>query len=383
MTAREDDWVGPPRYHTATAAPPAPPRQPEPTVWARATAGREQAPENGRDRWFDFLRAAAILRVVLYHMFPVAWLGLGFPAMGVMFALGGSLMARSVDRSATRAVRGRVRRLLPALWLLAAVLVPAMLLLGWDDRPRWPELLLWLLPIAEPPASAWAEPVSGVLWYLVTYLWLVLLSPLLLRFYRKARLLTVLAPLAILPLYQLAPWPFGDRSASVVEDVLTFAACWLLGFAHRDGDLRRLRLPTVLAISVVATFGAVGWVLTHHGAGGVDLGESPVAYAVYSIGFVLVLLRLAPRMDWLTRRRRADAAVTLLNSRAVTIYLWHNAAITAAFPLGDLLRVWVFGDTIAEVGYTAIGLWLLVMVVMHVGWVEDLAARRRPRLLPT
>jgi hypothetical protein len=81
-------------------------------------------------------------------------------------------------------------------------------------------------------------------------------------------------------------------------------------------------------------------------------------------------------------RRRTDAAVTLLNSRAVTIYLWHNVAITAAFPLGDWLHVWVFGDVLAEVGYTAIALWLLVLIVIHVGWVEDVAARRRPRLVP-
>jgi peptidoglycan/LPS O-acetylase OafA/YrhL len=368
VTASDDGWVGPPRHRTMTATAPA----------------RDSSTMDGgaRDRWFDVLRAAAIVRVVLYHMFPVAWLGLGFPAMGVMFALGGSLMARSVDRSAARAVRGRLRRLLPALWLLAAVLVPAMLVLGWDDRPGWPALLLWLLPVAEPPAAEWAEPVSGVLWYLVTYLWLVLLSPVLLALYRRARLAAVFAPLVLLPLFELAPWPFGDRSASVVTDVLTFAACWVLGFAHRDGDLRRIRFGVILAVSVVATGGAVGWVVTHPGAEGVDLAESPVAYAVYSMGFVLVLLRLAPRMDWLAERRRADAAVTLLNSRAVTIYLWHNAAITAAFPLGDLLHVWVVGDAVAEVGYTAIGLWLLAMVVIHVGWVEDLAARRRPRLVP-
>ncbi|HEV7713625.1 MAG TPA: acyltransferase [Asanoa sp.] len=374
MTTREDDWVGPPRHHTATIPAPAH-AAPESSTVDRLRAG-------GRDRWFDLLRAAAIVRVVLYHMFPVAWLGMGFPAMGVMFALGGSLMARSVDKSASRAVRGRLRRLLPALWLLAAVFVPAMLLLGWDDHPQWPAFLLWLVPVSEPPATAWAEPVSGVLWYLVTYLWLVLLSPLLLALYRRARLATVLAPLVLLPVFDHASWPFGDRSASVIEDVLTFAACWILGFAHRDGDLRRVRFPVILAVSIVATAGAVGWVVTHPGENGIDLGDNPPAYAIYSIGFVLVLLRLAPRMEWLTQRRRTDAAVTLLNSRAVTIYLWHNVAITAAFPLGDWLHVWVFGDVLAEVGYTAIALWLLVLIVIHVGWVEDVAARRRPRLVP-
>src|SRR4051812_32342363 len=57
-----------------------------------------------RDRYFDTLRAAAIVRVVLYHAFPFAALELVFPSMGVMFALGGSLMVKSIDRSAAGAV---------------------------------------------------------------------------------------------------------------------------------------------------------------------------------------------------------------------------------------------------------------------------------------
>lgn len=364
MTTRDDDWVGPPR-HTATAVVAAP----EPV---------RPTPDTGRDRWFDLLRAAAIVRVVLYHMFPVAWLGLVFPAMGVMFALGGSLMARSVDRSAGRAVTSRLRRLLPALWVMAAVVVPAMLLRGWDDHPRWPALLLWLLPVAEPPAAEWAEPVAGVLWYLVTYLWLVVLSPALLAVYRRARLVTIVAPLVALPFFDAVAWPFSDRIASAGTDVLTFAACWALGFAHRDGDLRRVPWPVVLVVSAVTTVSAGGWVVTH----GAELGDIPLAYGVYSVGFVLVLLRLAPRMDWLARRPRADAAVTLLNARAVTIYLWHNAAITLAFPLGDLLGVWDFGDTVGQIACTALAFWLIALVVLHIGWVEDVAARRRPRLVP-
>src|SRR3954453_6480900 len=149
----------------------------------------------GRDRYFDTLRAVAIIRVVLYHAFPFTALELVFPSMGVMFALGGSLMVKSLDRGAGRAVRNRLRRLLPALWVMGLILVPVMVLHGWPDRPSWPHLLLWIVPIADPPANEFGNPAAGVLWYLVTYLWLVLLSPLLLKLYRRLRLVTVLLPL--------------------------------------------------------------------------------------------------------------------------------------------------------------------------------------------
>src|SRR3954465_9215802 len=141
-----------------------------------AVADAGQAP---RDRYFDLLRTVAILRVIINHAFPLAVLELVFPSMGVMFALGGSLMVSSIHKSATRAVRSRLRRLLPALWLMAAIMVPLMLVTGWANRPAWPRLLLWAVPLADPPANEWGLAAAGVLWYLVTYLWLVLLSPIL------------------------------------------------------------------------------------------------------------------------------------------------------------------------------------------------------------
>lgn len=69
------------------------------------TAGRREqhevaaAPKTpGRDRYLDLLRSLALVRVVLYHLFGWAWLTVLFPSMGVMFALAGSLMARSLSR---------------------------------------------------------------------------------------------------------------------------------------------------------------------------------------------------------------------------------------------------------------------------------------------
>ena len=339
-------------------------------------------PAVARDRYFDCLRGAALIRVVVFHMFPLAWLSMIFPAMGVMFALGGSLMARSVDRSAEAAVTGRIRRLLPALWVVGAILVPVALVVGWPDRPGWVGLLLWIVPVAPPPGPEWSEPAVGLLWYLTTYLWLVILSPAALWLYRRARLVTVVLPLAALAALEALPWFLSNAAGSVVTDLLTFAACWVLGFAHRDGDLQRVPMLVILVVSAACTTAGIVWTVTHPGEDGVDLAAVPLAYGVYSVGFVLLLLRFRPPMGWLERNRILDAAVNLLNARAVTIYLWHNIAIALSFPVGDYVQVWRVGDALIMAGYFGVALVLLAVLVAMLGWVEDVAARRRVRLLP-
>src|SRR3954453_11926988 len=109
-----------------------------------------------RNRYLDLLRAVAIVRGVVSHVTGWSLLTVLVLAMPVMFALAGSLMAASIDRSGPlglAAVRRRLRRLLPSsLWVFSAVFVPAMLLTGlaWELR-----VLLWLLPLQDPPANHW------------------------------------------------------------------------------------------------------------------------------------------------------------------------------------------------------------------------------------
>ncbi|WP_432969394.1 acyltransferase family protein [Dactylosporangium sp. CA-233914] len=346
----------------------------------------------GRDRYLDVLRAVAIVRVVVFHMFSIAWLSYAFPAMGVMFALGGSLMAASLQRSAVRAVTSRVRRLLPALWVLAAFVVPAMLWHGWTaDDPNGRDLhmlVLWLVPLADPPGSAWAESATVVLWYLVTYLWLVLLSPLAWRLFRRLPLVSVAVPLVVLAITQLVPGHagldlLGWRASAVVVDLATFGACWMAGFAHRTGALQRMHLAPLVLLAGGCIAAGAGWALTHpaeEGSG--NLNDIPLAQGLYSLGFAVLLLRAAPAMRWLRQRRFLDGAVSVLNARAVTIYLWHNIAIALCFPVGDLLHVWQLGAW-TQLGYFGVALVLLCVPVLALGPVEDLAARRRPALLPT
>lgn len=354
---------------------------PEPTLPNRPT---------GRERWLDLLRAAALVRVVLYHATGWGWLSLVFPSMGVMFALAGSLMVRSLDRSPSVDVVGhRIRRLLPPLWLLGAVLVPLMLAHGWstvitrdDEHPlKWAQLLFWVIPVLDPQSSSWpvGEDATVVLWYLRAYLWFVLLTPLLLRAFRRRPLLSLAAPLAVVALDAALGSPLADGGlvAAGVLDFVTFGACWMLGFAHRDGLLRRLNFAATigLALTMIALGGL--WTSRHPAPGaGFDLNEIPLGHALIGVGAVLLLLRWAPPMNWLARTPVLGRLVSVLSARAITIYLWHNIAIDLAFTLLDRLG---WDGRFAELGATAV---LTALAVFAFGWVEDLAAGRRPQLLP-
>ncbi len=307
-----------------------------------------------------------------------------------MFAVGGSLMARSMDRQPPVDVVGRrIVRLLPPLWVLAVVMVPLMLVFGWSaatgeswasDTLRWSELILWIFPILDPPHSDWGlgRDAAIVLWYVRAYLWFVLLTPLLLRLYRRRPLLTILTPLALVAADALAGSPLSGMAdvGQGLLDFCTFGACWVLGFAHRDGSLARVRFAVLGAVAVVSMSAGLWWAATHPSWGSYDLNEIPLAQALVSAGFVLVALRVSPSMAWLDRVPVLGRLVTVLNARAVTVYLWHNVAIYLAAPI----IVW-WGDY-SRTEHFALAVALTAVAVLAFGWAEDLAARRRVRLLP-
>ncbi|MGF1237236.1 acyltransferase family protein [Streptomyces sp. 2-6] len=342
----------------------------------------------GRDRYFDTLRALALVRVVAYHTFGWAWAGLVFPAMGVMFGLAGTLMAKSLERPAPKVVRSRLRRLLPPFWFWGLFVVAAMLVHGW--MPGW-RIVYWVVPLGDPPGDAWAEQAWEIVWYLRTYLWFVLLSPLLLRVFRLAPVPVLLLSLAPVLVLNFLWTPPDDRFGSALWDLSTYLFCWLLGFAHRDGVLERLKPAVVVALSLAA-LGYGGWYAFAHRAeaGTYDLDEIPLAQAFWSAGAVTLLMwaKARFRIDFagLARFRRLDRIVTVFNARAVTVYLWHEIALILAVPLID--RLW---DVPAFERYLPLDsqwflfgvAWVLICVfVLLCGWVEDAAARRRPRLLP-
>ena len=340
-----------------------------------------------RNRYIDTLRAAAIVRVVVYHAFGWAWLTILLPAMGVMFAVAGSLMAASIEaHGARRAVTSRVRRLLPALWVFAAIAVPIMLWHGWatddPDHPfrRW-ELVFWLVPISDPPGSHWGTPLWEVLWYLRAYLLFVIASPLLYFLYRRLSWLVVAAPLAGLAALSLTGFRLPDPLDAIMWDFVTYCACWVAGFAHRDGRLARL--PRGAHIAIVSVLAAVGgyWLCTHPTADGFDINEIPIARTLWSLAFVLLVLRFRPAMTTVEQTPWLSSAVKFINARAVTIYLWHYPLIAVGAGLLTVLAVpWATPEYVFFM--LVIATVFILVAVLLLGWVEDLSARRRPSLWP-
>ncbi|TDC45315.1 acyltransferase [Micromonospora sp. KC207] len=329
-----------------------------------------------RNRYLDLLRALAIVRVVVYHVTGWASLTLVFPAMSVMFALAGSLMAASLDRAGPSAVRRRLRRLLPSLWVVVAVFVPAMLLTG---LPLTPKVLLWVFPVADPPANHWGALALSVIWYLRDYLWFVFASPLALWLFRRAPWPTLLAPYALLAAVEFGLLP---AAPTVLREFGLYFGAWLLGFAHHDGLLRRT--ATRVLVPAALALGAAGavWIVTHPGPRGYDLNDNPLGNALWSAAFILVAIGRAPASAaWVDRTAVAARVVTLLNRRALTVYLWHMPFVVAITPLVDVVG-WSHQDPVGLAIRVALVFALVGVVTALVGWVEDVAAGRPPELFP-
>jgi peptidoglycan/LPS O-acetylase OafA/YrhL len=348
-----------------------------------------------RDQYIDGLRALALVRVMTYHTFGWVWLPVAFPSMGVMFALGGSLVAASLSRERGRhwqVLRKRVRRLLPPLWLYGAVLVTVMSAHGWTVTETagapltWRTALSWVVPLTDPPGSAWGYDFVLPLWYIRTYLWLLLLSPMLLWLFRRYPIACLAAPVTVLAAIAAGALATSTDTGDTIEHLATFGACWMLGFAHHDGLVRRLpRGRTVLGAALLMALG-LGYALARPQPDtGWDIDNISLANAFYSAGAVLMLLRLYPRRTFLERTPRLSRLVTAMNSRAMTIYLWGNVSIWAATPVIESNRLTLGLDSPGPTGQAAQFLvaWLvLVVVVLAVGWAEDVAAGRRPRVNP-
>jgi CubicO group peptidase (beta-lactamase class C family)/peptidoglycan/LPS O-acetylase OafA/YrhL len=354
--------------------PEAPPEHP-----ARSIAGSRT-----RDAFVDCVRAFAIVRVVAWH--TLEWPALSYiAAMPVMFFVGGTLARPSFEhRSVPRAIRQRLRRLLPPLWVygvtawalfLLANAVSVGTLIGDPVHLLW-----WIVPLWDPTgpdnAVAWWAP----LWYLRAYLWLVLLTPVLRRAMRSVGAAATVAWLAAIAA-SIALLSTTDAAVpSQFEDLAVYGLFWGLGMALPELRIAfaRLRRAGVGTFAVAFALAGAAWMIWQPVPLGI-VNASPMAELLFGVAWVGALLCFAPAIRRVAARAWLRRPIATLNRRAVTIYLWHCGAIALAHELLDALDVdgpfaWVPLVALVGVGTSAF--------VLAAGPVEDLTAPRRPEARP-
>jgi CubicO group peptidase (beta-lactamase class C family)/peptidoglycan/LPS O-acetylase OafA/YrhL len=346
-----------------------------------------RGPAAPRDRALDLVRAAALVRVVVWHATGAAVVTL-VAAMPLMFFVSGSLFAASASRRGTRpAVWSRLRRLGPPLWLFGAF---AWMVMAWGARASGTSLDLgrvwwWIVPLGDPAGSTWEGGwLATPLWYLRTLLWILLLAPLMARLVRRApgvaAAAAAVALVALEYVQRVAPWrpAFAPQLPWQVGDVVLFGVFFAFGMWVRDRSAA-VAPRTWATAAAIAAGASVGVWLVIPPPGGV-VNDSHLVHLVVGSTLLFAVLAVAAPMGRLAERSWVRPAVDLLGRRSFTVYLWHTTAVVAALWL--LERLGVRPQGLGAMTYAALVVVGTAALVAATGWVEDVAAGRRARLLP-
>ncbi len=321
----------------------------------------------------DVLRAAATLRVVLYHASgDVHWSWVA--AMPAMFFVGGALYGASLDRRPWQELLPhRLRRIVVPMWAWSLVVFAVYSLVGaWSRVPLW-GVIGFVLPITPPvgPGDA-SDPLYWTwmaLWYLNAYIVFMLVGIPLRKALRRYPRATVAA--FVVPIVLSAA--VGPNAIGGIASNLVF---WLLGYWYHD---HRDRLPTPAVTGSVALGAAV--VSVGYGAAvsgfGVVVTSDPFLNATVGVAWVAGCLALQEPIEALARVRAVDQVVTWVQRRALTIYLWHALAVGIVAELAATSSALE-----GRVTRVAAVFALTFVVVLATGWIEDLAASRPATVWP-
>lgn len=321
----------------------------------------ERTPEH-RERHIDLLRALAIAAVVLGHWLvmvitydndqlggfsalevltwahPVTWL---FQVMPVFFIVGGFANAASLTSHQHRGgdtagwlLERSARLVRPTTVLLLALGGGAVVgrLLGVD--PQLVGTAVWL--------------ASLPLWFLVVYLGMVFLTPVMYALHRRAGLAVPVLLLVPVTLGDVGRLWYGTETLAWGNFLFAWLAIHQIGFSWYDG-----RLPVRPQVAVPLLVGGVSALLALTVAGPYPVSmvtvpgaqvqnPSPPSMALVALATAqlgLALLLRDPSKRWL-RRTRPWMVVIAVNAVILTMFLWHMSATvlaTVALHLAGLL----------------------------------------------
>lgn len=373
----------------------------------------ERTPER-RERHVDLLRAVSITAVVTGHWLlivaepapggglqgtsalasltwahPITWL---FQVMPVFFIVGGFANAASL-RSRYRRTGGAAAAV---TWLLersARLVAPT-------------GVLLVCLAAAALVARAAGAPTDQIgtavwlaslpLWFLVAYLAMVFLTPLMYAAHQRAGLavpVLLLVPVLVGDVLRLR---YGQEAFGYGNFLFAWLAIHQIGFSWQDGRLPprpRVAAPLLAAgLAGLLLLTVVGpYPVSMVTVPGADVqNPSPptlalVALATAQLGLALLLRDRSER--WL-QRTRPWTVVVAVNAVILTVFLWHMAGavlgtvglyatgLLVSPPVGSAAWLWW------QLPWLALLAAVLVVLVTMLGPVETRAGRWRPQHPP-
>jgi CubicO group peptidase (beta-lactamase class C family)/peptidoglycan/LPS O-acetylase OafA/YrhL len=341
-----------------------------------------------RDGFLDVVRALATIRVVLWHAFGAAALTF-VAAMPAMFFVTGTLYTGSVDRHGARTTLfDRLRRVGPSLWLFALLAWAAMAIGAWRSGTEWPwaRAALWFLPVGDPGGSTWEGGwLATPLWYLRALLWIFLLSPLIIRAVRRwpvASLATASAVVVGLEVVDRQAWVRPSVAPHLVwqvGDIVLYGLFFALGVLSSDGRFRPVTSRQWLGIAAGGVALAGVWWFTQPVPEGIVNNSHPM-HLLVGVVWLAVAMAAQGALRVVADHRLSRPVVKFLSQRSLTVYLWHTTAIVGV--LWFLNRTARLPDGAWTASYLVLITAGVVLLATAFGWVEDLAARRAPRLWP-
>ncbi|MGW0811724.1 acyltransferase family protein [Streptomyces viridiviolaceus] len=301
-----------------------------------------------RERYVDLLRALAIVIVVLGHWMvivvtggddgvdgfsalevlpwgrPVTWL---FQVMPVFFFVGGFANAASLTSHTRRGggvgdwLLDRSARLVrPTTVLLVTLAASALIARPAGVDPVQVGRAVWLSAIP--------------LWFLLVYLLMVFLTPLMHGLHRRAGLVVPLVLVALVAAGDVMRLAFDASTLQLGNYLFAWLAVHQIGFAWQDGTLP---VRPGVAVPLLAGGAAAAVLLTVAGPYPVSMVDVPgtsfrnlspptlalLALATAQLGLVLLLRDAGERR---LQRLGPWTAVIAVNSVIMTVLLWHMSA---------------------------------------------------------